>query len=488
MTIKDLKPQNVWSIFEQITKVPRPSGHLDKIREWLVNFAKENNLEYKVDNVGNVAIFRPAAPGFENAKGVVLQGHMDMVAEKAATSNHNFLTDPIETIVDGEWLKANNTTLGADDGIGVAMALAVLTDKDLKCGPLEALVTVDEETGLTGALGMTKEMLQGSYLLNLDSEDDGIITMGCAGGVVSCITLDYTPQEVPADLTYFEIKIGKLHGGHSGSDIHLGYACATKQIARLLYRLGKEIDFELASINAGNLHNAIAHEGTAVVGVKAADKEKLAVIVNQFKADVEGEYKNIEKEIEITCHSTDKPAQIIDKDTATRVIEALFAAPHGVSAMCHDIDDLVQTSTNLACVKTLADKKEIYIEQFTRSSIESQKFELAHQIEATYKLAGAREVREEGSYQGWEPNLDNHILKVAVESWEKLYGVKPIVNAIHAGLECGLFMKVRPDMDMISYGPTLQNVHSPKERCHIPAVQKAWDFTIDILKQVAAGK
>ena len=488
MTLKDLKPAIVWDIFDQITKVPRPSGRLDKIREWLVNFAKEHNFEYKVDEVGNVAMFRPAAPGYENAKKVVLQGHMDMVAEKLPTSNHDFDNDPIETIVESDWVRANGTTLGADDGMGLALALAALIDPDLKCGALEALATVDEETGLTGASNIQADMLVGDYLLNLDSEDDGIITIGCAGGVESLIYFDYTPEAAPADLTYFKIAIGKLHGGHSGSDIHRGFATSTKQMARFLYELSKEMDYRLASINAGNLHNAIARDAVAVVGVKDADKEKLSVLLNGFIADVKEEYKHTEPNVEIGCESVEAPATVIDQDTACRIVKAAFVAQHGPYSMSHEVEGLVETSTNFASIKTLEADKTIYIEQFTRSSLESRKFELAHQIEALYKLAGAREIVEEGSYQGWAPNMESRLLKDAREMWEKLFNEKPIVNAIHAGLECGLFLKAAPHMEMISYGPTLENVHSPQERCHIPPVQKAWDFTVALLKAIAEEK
>lgn len=283
MQMKDLKPSSVWAIFDEITKVPRPSGRLSHIRQWLIDFATAHNFDYKVDDVGNVAIFRPADPGFENVKKIVLQGHQDMVAEKVPTSSHNFDTDPIETIVDGEWVHANGTTLGADDGIGLALALAALIDPDLKCGALECLATVDEETGLTGALNIKADMLQGDYLLNLDSEDDGIITMSCAGGLESLVYFDYTPEAAPSDLLWFKLTVTDLHGGHSGSDIDRGYASATKQMTRLLWRLEQKIDFTLSSVDAGNLHNAIARDATAIVGVKEADKEQLAVTVNEYE-------------------------------------------------------------------------------------------------------------------------------------------------------------------------------------------------------------
>lgn len=494
MEVKDLKPAIVWQIFDQITKVPRPSGKLEKIREWLVNFAKEHNLEYKVDSTGNVAMFRPAAPGFENVPTTILQGHMDMVAEKGAGSKHNFETDPIETIVDGEWVRANNTTLGADDGMGLAIALAALTDPDLKCGRLEALATVDEETGLTGASEIKADMLDGKYLLNLDSEDDGIITIGCAGGVVTVAKFDLDMDMAPRDrqgaldlkgkpYNYFKIVIEKLHGGHSGTDINVGYACSTRLIARLLWRIGQEMEYALASIDAGNLHNALAHAATAIVGVKDADKEKFAVVLNQFKADVENEYKHTEKNMEITCESTYAPERVIDDKLVKRLVAAVFAAPHGVASMSLEVEGLVETSTNLASVKMHEDY--IQIEQFSRSDVDSRKDEIAGRIEALYRLAGAKEVVSEGSYRGWAPNAESHLLKMSVEQWEGLYGVKPKVEAIHAGLECGLFLNANPDLDMISYGPTLKDVHSPVECCHIPAVQKGWDFTVAMLNTIA---
>ena len=457
MTIKDLNPQAVWSIFEEITKVPRPSGNdegkLDKIRAWLVDFAKKHNLEYKVDKTGNVAIFRPAAPGYENCKGIVLQGHMDMVAEKGPGSTHNFDTDPIETIIDGEWVRANNTTLGADDGMGLAIALAAVIEPSLQCGPLEALATVDEETGLTGASNIEADMLVGDYLLNLDEEEDGVITMGCAGGLVSIFKFNYKPEAAPKDRVYFEIKF-------------------------------EHLDYVLACIDAGNLHNAIAHAATVVVGIKPEDKEKLSVVLNTFIADVKNEYKRTEPKMEITCNSVDVPETIIDTDTARRVVDAVYAAPHGIAAMSMEIPGLVETSTNLASVK-MREGNQIVVEMFHRSSIESGKYDLTHKCETIFRLAGANEIISEGGYQGWEPIADSHLLTVAQEQWEKLFGVKPEVRAIHAGLECGLFLKARPDMEMISFGPTLRDVHSPAERCHIPAVDKAWKQVQAIIKALA---
>ncbi len=486
MTIKDLKPALVWNIFDQITQVPRPSKKEEKIREWLIGFAQQHNLEYKVDAIGNVAMFRPAAPGMEGAKGVILQAHMDMVCEKNKESNHDFDNDPIETIVEGEWIRANGTTLGADDGMGMAIALAVLTDPELVAGPLEGFFTVDEETGLTGASNVGDDMLRGDYLLNLDSEDDGIITMSCAGGIDTLATFDYKPQDAPKDLVYFELKLTGMNGGHSGTDINTERACATRLIARLLWELRSSVEYELAHIDAGNLRNAIARDGEAIIGVNSYDKEKLSVAFNTFVATVKEEFKNSEPNLTGVIASVDAPAKVIAREDAERIVNTVYAAPHGVLSNSLELEGLVETSTNLSSVKM---KEEGVIEVVTsqRSAVESRKLDACHRVETVFKLGGGK-VRHSDGYQGWAPNKNSKILQTAIGIWKGLYGVEPKVEAIHAGLECGLFLKVLPHLDMISYGPTLKDVHSPKERCHIPAVQKSWDFTLGILKAVAAEK
>lgn len=486
MTIKDLKPACVWNIFDQITKVPRPSKKEEKIREWLINFAKENSLEYKVDEIGNVAMFRPAAPGLENAKGIILQAHMDMVCEKNKESKHDFDNDPIETIVEGEWIRANGTTLGADDGMGMAIALAVLTDAAIVAGPIEGFFTVDEETGLTGASNVGEGMLRGDYLLNLDSEDDGVITMSCAGGIDTLATFDYKPLDAPQDLVYFELKLTGMNGGHSGTDINTERACATRLIARLLWDLRSCADYELAHIDAGNLRNAIARDGEAIIGIKPLDKEKLSVFFNTFVATIKEEFKNSEPNLTGVIASVDTPARIIAREDAERIINTIYAAPHGVLSCSLELEGLVETSTNLSSVKM---KEEGVIEIVTsqRSAVESRKYDACHRVETVFKLGGGK-VRHSDGYQGWAPNKNSQILKTAINIWKDLYGVEPKVEAIHAGLECGLFLKVLPHLDMISYGPTLKNVHSPSECCHIPAVQKSWDFTLGIINAVANEK
>ena len=484
MTIKNLKPELVWGIFHEITQVPRPSKKEGKIREWLINFAQKHNLEYKVDEIGNVAMFRPAAPGFENVPGICMQGHMDMVCEKNSDVNHNFDTDPIETIIDGEWVRANGTTLGADNGIGMAAALAALTDPELKAGPLCALCTVDEETGLTGATKVGEGMIRADYLLNLDSEDDGEICMGCAGGRDSNAIFTYTPTPAPQHFTYFCIAFKKFTGGHSGTDINTERASANKVVSRFLYNWMECCpETVLAEIKGGNLRNAIAREAFAVVGVPASKKEALSVALNSYEADLRVEFKRTETTFEVEIASVPAPEVVIDQCTARRVVAALYSAPHGVTYYSKEMEGLVETSTNLGAIK-MPGNNTIVVSTLQRSSVESRKADIVGQVVAHFKLAGANVVCDDG-YQGWAPNMDSKILTVAVDAYENLYGEKPKVNAIHAGLECGLFLAKYPHLDMISVGPTMRGVHSPQEKLHIPAVVKYWDLLRGIINAVA---
>lgn len=487
MTVKDLKPELIFGIFDEITKVPRPSKKEGKIREFLVNFAEKHGIEYKTDAIGNVAMTKPATPGYENAPKVVLQGHMDMVCEKNGGVQHDFENDPIDTFVDGEWVRANGTTLGADNGIGIAAGLAVLLSDDFVHGPIEALFTVDEETGLTGAQNLGEGMLDGSkYLLNLDSEEDGEICIGCAGGIDTTCTFSYEPVAAPKELHYLKIDIKNLQGGHSGTDINVGRACANKLLVRFLWNLAKKYNFKLATINGGNLRNAIAREASAVIGVTDFDKEGVRVDLNHYIADVQNEYKHTEKAMEITMESVEAPETVIDAKTAEAVVTSMYIAPHGVVSMSLELEGLVETSTNLASVKMLDDNK-ILVTTSQRSSVESRKYDIAHQVEAVFASAGAKVTHGDG-YPGWAPNMESKLLKVAVDAHEKLFGNKPLCNAIHAGLECGLFLKDYPHMEMISFGPTLRDVHSPKEAMHIPAVGKFWDLLVKILEMIAKGE
>lgn len=482
MTIKDLKPQAVFAIFDEINHVPRPSKKEEKIRKYLLDFAEKHGIEVHTDKVGNVVMRRPATPGHENAPVVALQAHMDMVCE----SNHkdfDFNTQPITTIVDGDWLRADGTTLGADNGIGMAAALAVLTDDKLKHGPIEALFTVDEETGLTGANNLGDGMLTASILLNLDSEDDAEIFVGCAGGVDTTCTFTYKRSFAPTDFHYFKFDISGGKGGHSGGDIHLGRANANKLLARFLFNLSLEHEISLCEIDGGNLRNAIPRAAHAVFGVHTASKEQVTVAFNRYVAEIENEYAGLEDTLKLDLSTAERPEFSIDHDTTKALVEALYSAPHGVVSMSRDIEGLVETSTNLASVKMLADNQ-ILVTTSQRSSVESRKWDIAHQVEALFRLAGA-EVTHGDGYPGWAPNMKSTIMQIASDAYEELYGIKPAIKAIHAGLECGLFLQKYPHLDMVSFGPTLRDVHSPSERMYIPAVERFWGQITRTLEKVA---
>ncbi len=481
MTIKDLKPALVFSIFDQINHVPRPSKKEEKIRKFLLDFAAEHNIEVKTDACGNVVMRKPATPGHENAPTVVLQSHMDMVCE-SNNKDFDFNTQPIETIVDGEWLRANGTTLGADNGIGMAASLAVMVDDTLQHGPVEALFTVDEETGLTGANNLGEGMISGSILLNLDSEDDAEIFVGCAGGVDTTCLFTYTPEDAPAGYHYFKYEISGGLGGHSGGDIHLGRANANKLLARFIYNLSLDHKLVLCEVDGGNLRNAIPRAAHAVFGVEASAKEDVRVAFNKYVADIEREYAGLETGLKLDLDSVDAPKTAVDCATATRLIQALYCAPHGVISMSRDLEGLVETSTNLASVKMVGENQ-ILVTTSQRSSVESRKWDIARQVEALFTLAGA-EVTHGDGYPGWAPNMNSTIMHIASEAYEELYGIKPAIKAIHAGLECGLFLQKYPHLDMVSFGPTLRDVHSPSERMHIPAVERFWCQLVRILEKV----
>lgn len=483
MKITDLEPQIVWKYFDEITKVPRPSKKEEKIVAYLESFAQKNHIAYKKDEVGNIIMSKPATPGMENRETVVLQSHVDMVCEKNNGTQHDFEKDPIETIVDGEWLRANGTTLGADNGIGVAAELALLASDNIEHGPIECLFTIDEETGLTGAKALKAGFMTGNILLNLDSEDEGQIFMGCAGGKDTQALFHYQAEAAPADRQYFRIDVKGLNGGHSGGEIHKGLGNANKLLVRFLFLLKKnKIDFLLCSIEGGNLRNAIAREAHAVVGLRPEDKETVRIMLNHFAADVENELKHVDKNVRLVMESTDKPDFYIDNATAEKVIYALHACPHGVLGMSHDIEGLVETSTNLASIK-MKENHTILVGTSQRSSIESYKEMAANQVASTFLLAGA-EVSHGDGYPGWAPNPDSVILKVAQETYERLFHKQPEIMAIHAGLECGLFLEKYPTLDMISFGPTLRDVHSPNERIEIKTVGMWWSHLLELLKNI----
>ncbi len=482
MTIKDLQPRQVFEIFDQINQVPRPSKKEGKIRQYLLDFAAKHGIAVKTDAIGNVVMSKPATPGHEDAPGIILQAHMDMVCESNDKS-FDFENSPIKTIVDGEWLHADGTTLGADNGIGMAAALAALTDDTLVHGPLEALFTVDEETGLTGAYNLGEGMITGQMLLNLDSEDDAEIFVGCAGGVDTTCTFDYKRSVAPTDFHYFKFDIAKGLGGHSGSDINAERANAVQLLARFLWAVEAKHELSLCEIDGGNLRNAIPRAAHAIFGVNAANKEEVVAIFNQFVAEVKNEYKDVEPTIEFTLETIERPEIAVDSDTTYRLVSALYSAPHGVISMSRDLEGLVETSTNLASVKML-DGDKILVTTSQRSSVESRKWNIAHRVEALFVMAGAKVTHGDG-YPGWAPNLNSRIMKIAGEAYHELYGVQPAIKAIHAGLECGLFLQKYPNLDMVSFGPTLQGVHSPSERMNIPAVERFWGQLRRICEKVA---
>ena len=486
MKIEDLKPAGVFHYFDEICQVPRPSKKEEKIIAYLKAFGEKHQLETHIDDAGNVLIRKAASKGMENRKTVVLQSHVDMVCEKNNQVTHNFLTDPIETYIDGEWLKAKGTTLGADNGIGVATELAILADQTIEHGPLECLFTTDEETGLTGAFALKKGFMNGDILLNLDSEDEGELFIGCAGGIDTVAEFSYHETNVPEDYFCCKIQVKGLKGGHSGSDIHLGLGNANKLLNRFISQAFQKYDLYLCEIDGGNLRNAIPREAYAIVALPEADKHALRTDLNVFVSEIEAEYAVTEPDVQFIMESEPHTDKAIDKDTTKRLLQSIYAAPHGVFAMSQDIAGLVETSTNLASVKMKPDHI-IRIETSQRSSIESAKRNIATMVQTVFEMGGAHVSHSEG-YPGWKPNPHSEILDIATRSYQRLFHTDAKVKAIHAGLECGLFLDKYPHLDMISFGPTLQGVHSPDERMLIPSVEKFWNHLLDILKHIPEKK
>ncbi len=480
--ITKLKPSLVWEQFDSITKVPRPSKREGKIIEFLVEFAKKHNFEYKKDATGNVVMRVPATPGYENRPTVILQSHMDMVCEKNSDVEFDFDNDPIQPRIDGEWVKACGTTLGADDGIGMAAQMAVLLDPNLKHGPVEALFTIDEETGLTGAFGLGEGMLTGKYLLNLDSEDEGELFIGCAGGIDTVATFHAQKEAAPAGYVWMRAGVSDLLGGHSGDDINKGHGNSNKIIARFLWMAMQQSDLRLNNFAGGNLRNAIPREAHAIFGVPAADKEKIQKLFEQFAEDVKGELQFTEPNIKMAIAEVETPAEVIDAKTQKGLIYALVGVTNAVVEMSFAVPGLVETSTNLASVKFMEDNS-IVVTLSQRSSVESSKDYVAQMVESVFVLAGAEVVHSEG-YPGWAPNPNSKLLEVAVKAYKDLFHTEPKVRAIHAGLECGLFLVKYPHLEMVSFGPTLRGVHSPDERLEIATVQKFWDLLAEILEKI----
>jgi dipeptidase D len=481
--ITKLTPNEVWANFYELTRIPRPSHHEEQIRKFIFDFGKSLGLETLQDETGNVIISKPATPGMENRKGVILQGHLDMVPQKNSDKAHDFTTDPIETVIDGEWVRANGTTLGADNGIGVASAMAVLASKELAHGPIEALFTATEETGMDGANGLKSGILKGDILINMDSEDEGELYVGCAGGEDAYAEFSFTEVPVPAESISFKLNVTGLKGGHSGMDIILGRGNANKIFFRLLKEAYKVCGARLASINGGSLRNAIPREAFGVITVPYATADKLVGLVAGLTTIIKRELSATEPTLKIELAKTEMPTSLIDEPTQINLTHAIVAAPNGVIRMSDSMPGLVETSTNLAIVKSDNETKIISIACLMRSSVDSARAELGSRMESVFTLAGAK-VTLTGGYPGWKPNMESPILKTMQQVYQAKYGRIPEIKAIHAGLECGILGGKYPNWDMISFGPTIRFPHSPDEKVNIESVGKFWDFLVETLKNI----
>ncbi len=477
--LNGLEPASVWNYFEAICQIPRPSKKEEKMIAFLKDFATEHNLPFKKDAAGNVLITKPASKGMENRRTLVLQSHLDMVCEKNSGTVHNFETDPIKPFIDGEWVTAEGTTLGADCGIGIAAQLAILTGTELNHGPLECLFTVDEETGLTGAKALEPGFFSGVGLINLDSEDEGELFIGCAGGIDTVATLHYEPVIPPDGFFPVKISVQGLLGGHSGDDINKNRGNAIKVLNRFLWQLMQKYEIYIASFNGGNLRNAIAREASAEVMVPLSVKEQITVDFNIFRSDIEAEMMLNEPNIELLLESTDPPVSLLSRSFSKKLINALYACPHGVLAMSTRMPGLVETSTNLASVK-IKPGNQIEITTSQRSDLESGKMDAAFMVESVFQLIDA-DLRHGEGYPGWVPDPSSELLGLTRASYIRLFGNEPVVRSIHAGLECGLFFKKFPGLDMVSFGPTLRGVHSPDEKINIVTVDKFWRLLTDVV-------
>lgn len=481
MNLNDLTPQRVWQQFESILKVPRPSKHEEKMVDFLVEFAQKRNLEYYVDDTKNVIIYKPATETMKDKQSVCLQAHIDMVCDKEADKQHDFLTDPITPIVAGDWLKADKTTLGADDGIGVAAMLAILDSDDIPHGPIECLFTVDEETGLTGAFGLQPNVLKSKVLLNLDSEDDGQIFIGCAGGIDTIGDIPIIHIASKPNTVAYKLSVGGLLGGHSGDDINKGRGNAIKLLNRFISDYSKIYDIQLADFQGGNLRNAIARSAFAVVTISQCNETDFLKSVQEYDRIFKSELEKTDKDVFFEVEKTDMPEKVLNDDCFRKLTQLIYSMPHGVLGMSFKLKGIVETSTNLASVNLKDDNVHVVTSQ--RSDSESLKYYASQMVENCLLLVGANVEHSDG-YPGWTPNPDSHVLKVALDVYKDLFNEDAIFCSIHAGLECGLFSTKYPEMDMISYGPTLRDVHTPEERILIPTVDKFWKMTLEILKRI----
>lgn len=481
-TIHHLSPQRVWHYFAEICRIPRPSKKEEKIVQYLVEFGQQLGLETFKDNVGNVVIRKPASAGCENWPSIALQSHVDMVCEKDPNVKHNFNSDPIIPRIEGEWVYATGTTLGADDGIGIAAQLAILEDENMVHGPIECLFTIDEETGLTGAFALSSDMLRSRMLINLDSEDEGELFIGCAGGRDTLGSFDFQTEQVAPDYVPFNLTVSGLMGGHSGDDIQKGLGNANKILNRILWQLDKDYGIRINSFDGGNLRNAIARDANATVFVPFKQIEKIKADIDSFQVHILEELKITDKGVNVKI-SDAKPKDnlVMDIDSQQKLLNIVYAMPHGVIAWSQEIPDFVETSTNLASVKMKNGK--VFITTSQRSSIESAKDNICQMVASVFRLAGASYEHSDG-YPGWTPNPNSRILEVTRSEFVKVFGYEPVVRAIHAGLECGLFSEKFPGLEMVSFGPTIKGAHSPAERIQIDTVGRFYQLVVNVLGQL----
>lgn len=482
MTTRDLAPSAIWNYFEDLNAVPRPSKKEERIIQFMLDFGAGLGLETQKDAIGNVIIKKPATAGFENRETVILQTHIDMVHQKNAETQFDFNTEGIRSYVDGEWVKADGTTLGADNGMGVAAAMALLASKNINHPALEALFTIDEETGMTGAKELDGTKLSGKILLNLDTEDDDEFSVGCAGGIDTNTLFKYDEQDVPEDYIAFKIEIKGLKGGHSGMDIHLGRGNANLWMNRILYALTEVTDMRICELEGGSLRNAIPRESGATIVCLRSDMDKVAQAFGESSALIRNEFSIGEPQATVTCFAIDeRPAKMMHKSDQTKIISTIYTTPNGVWKMSEQIPGLVETSSSLA--KVIIRKGEFITNSLQRSMIESGKKDIASAMRLTYELLGA-DVVQGGDYPGWSPNSGSAVLGVLKNVYEDMFQESPKVAACHAGLECGILSKHLPDCDMISFGPTIRNPHSPDEKVNIQSVQKFWNFLVQVLQEI----
>jgi dipeptidase D len=479
--IRNLEPKQLWNHFHELTQIPRPSKKEQKIISHMKEFGKKLNLDTTVDSVGNVIIRKPATKGMENRKGVIFQTHLDMVPQKNSDKKHDFEKDPIETIVDGEWVRANGTTLGSDNGIGVAATMAVLASKDIAHGPIEALFTIDEETGMTGVFGLKKGLLHGDILMNLDSEDEGELYVGCAGGIDVSAKKDYSEEKSPKGMAAYRIQVKGLKGGHSGVDIALGRANSNKLMFRFLMQAESDFGVRIAEAAGGDLRNAIPRESYSIVLVPEIKANEFEKFVAGYEVMYRAEFSDTEPDLSFTLQKVTVPEKVMNQGDQYRIIRAVFVSPNGVIRMSQAVKGLVETSNNLAIVRCRGGKFEAY--NLCRSSVDSAKESSAWKIAAVFHLINA-DVKLEGGYPGWKPNMQSPILKTMGEVYKEMFGKTPEIKAIHAGLECGLIGGVYPNLDMISFGPTIRYPHSPDEKVNIASVKKFWEFLVGTLKHI----